>query len=56
MTWTNKDFGIHTVTENQGLFGSKELRPDQTFGFTFEDTELMDITTNFIPKWSEKLL
>lgn len=25
MIWTNKDFGIHTVTEDQGLFSSKDF-------------------------------
>jgi len=37
VTWINKDFGIHAVTENQGLFGSEDLRPDQTFEYEFED-------------------
>ncbi|MDN5847825.1 MAG: cupredoxin domain-containing protein [Candidatus Nitrosocosmicus sp.] len=38
VTWTNKDFGIHTVTENQELFGSEDLRPDQTFDHTFDSS------------------
>lgn len=28
VTWTSKDFVIHTVTEDQELFSSKDLRPD----------------------------
>ena len=52
--WINKDFGIHTVTENQGLFSSENLRPDETFEYTFEDAEIMNITVNSILKWLEK--
>src|SRR3712207_4700060 len=33
--WVNMDFGIHTVTDNQGSFSSKDLRPDQTFEYIF---------------------
>lgn len=34
--WIHKDFGIPTITENQGSFSSKDLRPDQSFAYTFE--------------------
>ena len=36
MTWTNKDFGIHTITEDQDLFNSKDLRPAYTFDHRFD--------------------
>ena len=36
VTWTNKDSGIHTVTEDQDLLSSKDLRPAQTFDNTFD--------------------
>jgi plastocyanin len=28
--WTNDDFGIHTVTDNDGAFDSDALRPEDT--------------------------
>ena len=34
--WTNDDFGIHMVTDNDGAFDSDTLRPDDTFEFTFD--------------------
>ena len=40
--WLNKDFGIHTITENQGLFSSEDLRPDETFEHTFETVGTYD--------------
>jgi plastocyanin len=42
LMWINKDFGIHTVTENEGLFSSEDLRPDQTFEYTFETVGTYD--------------
>ncbi|MDF0680665.1 MAG: cupredoxin domain-containing protein [Candidatus Nitrosocosmicus sp.] len=42
VTWTNKDFGIHTVTEKQELFGSEDLRLDQTFDQTFDSAGTYD--------------
>lgn len=38
ITWTNKDFGIHTVTDSEESFSSDDLRPDQTFEHTFDST------------------
>lgn len=34
--WTNDDFGIHTVTDNNGAFESDSLRPDNTFEYMFD--------------------
>ena len=40
--WINKDFGLHAVTENNGLFGSDDLRPDQTFEHSFVSSGTFD--------------
>jgi plastocyanin len=48
IVWTNKDFGTHTVTENQGLFGSEYLQPDQTFEYTFNSAVTFDYHCSFI--------
>lgn len=37
VVWTNVDFGIHTVTDDNGSFESDNLRPDDTFRFTFNE-------------------
>jgi len=54
--WINKDFGIHTVTENQELFGSKDLRPDQTFEYTFEDTGTYEYHCKLHPEMVGKII
>jgi plastocyanin len=54
--WINKDFGIHTVTENQGLFGSKDLRPDQTFEYTFENAGTYDYYCKLHPEMVGKII
>jgi plastocyanin len=40
--WTNDDFGIHTVTDNNGAFESDSLRPDDTFEYTFDNVGTYD--------------
>jgi plastocyanin len=54
--WVNKDFGIHTVTDNQGLFGSKDLRPDQTFEYTFDDAGTYDYHCKLHPEMTGKII
>lgn len=54
--WINKDFGIHTVTENQGLFGSEDLRPDQTFEYTFENGGTYDYHCKLHPEMVGKII
>lgn len=54
--WINKDFGIHTVTENQGLFGSENLRPDETFKYTFEDAGTYDYHCKLHPEMVGKIV
>ncbi|MGD9533824.1 MAG: cupredoxin domain-containing protein [Candidatus Nitrosocosmicus sp.] len=54
--WVNKDFGIYTVTENQGLFGSKDLRPDQTFEYTFENTGTYEYHCKLHPEMVGKII
>lgn len=39
ITWTNDDFGIHTVTEDGGSFSSDPLRPDDAFIHNFIEVE-----------------
>ncbi len=40
--WTNDDFGIQTVTDNNGAFESDTLRPDDTFESTFNELGTYD--------------
>ena len=54
--WLNKDFGIHTVTENQGLFSSKDLRPDQTFEYTLENAGTYDYHCKLHPEMVGKII
>ncbi len=54
--WTNKDFGIHTITENNGLFSSEELRPDQIFEYTFSSTGTFDYHCNIHPTMTGKII
>lgn len=54
--WINKDFGIHTITENQGLFGSKDLRPDQIFEYTFEDAGTYEYHCKLHPEMVGKII
>ena len=35
VTWLNNDTATHTITENNGLFGSGPLPPGATFSYTF---------------------
>ncbi len=35
VTWTNQDTVGHTVTANDGSFGSQTINPGQTFSQTF---------------------
>lgn len=54
--WINKDFGIHTVTENEGLFSSENLRPDQTFEYIFENTGTFDYHCKLHPEMVGKII
>ena len=56
VTWTNEDFGIHTVTENNGIFGSEDLRPDQTFEYTFEESGAFDYHCKLHPMMTGKVV
>ena len=42
VTSTNRDTGMNTVTEDQKLFTSKDLRPNQTFEYTFDPAGTFD--------------
>ncbi len=53
--WINNDFGIHTVTENQGLFSSKYLRPVQAFEYTFEAAGIYDYHCRLHPEMTGKI-
>ncbi|MDQ4073796.1 MAG: cupredoxin domain-containing protein [Thermoproteota archaeon] len=54
--WTNKNFGIYTVTENKGLFGSEDLRPNQTFEHTFDSRGIFDYHCKVYPAMTEKII
>lgn len=54
--WINKDFGIHTVTEIQGLFGSEDLRPDEKFEYTFENAGTYDYHCKLHPEMVGKII
>lgn len=54
--WVNKDFGIHTVTENQGLSGSKDLLPEETFEYTFENVETYEYHCKLHPEMVGKII
>src|SRR5688500_4075857 len=56
LTCTNMDFGIHTVTENEELFGSEDLRPDQTFDHTFDSAGTYDYHCNLHPTMIGKII
>jgi plastocyanin len=53
--WINTDFGIHTVTENQGLFSSKDLRPNETFEYKFETIGIYDYHCKLHPDMVGKI-
>jgi plastocyanin len=55
VTWINKDFGIHTITENQELFSSKDLRPDQSFEYTFDSGGTYDYHCKIHPTMTGKV-
>lgn len=52
--WINKDFGLYTVTDNNGLFGSDDLGPDQTFEHTFVSSGTFDYHCEIHPSMTEK--
>lgn len=54
--WTNKDFGIHTVTDNQEKFSSKDLRPNQSFEHTFDATGIFEYHCNIHPTMIGKVV
>lgn len=54
--WVNMDFGIHTVTDNQGSFGSKDLRPDQTFEYIFNSIGTYDYHCRLHPDMTGKII
>lgn len=56
VVWTNNDFGIHTVTENNDLFSSKDLRPDQTFEYTFGESGNFDYHCKLHPTMTGKVI
>lgn len=56
MKWTNKDFGIHTVTENQDMFSSENLTPDQTFEYTLIKRVHLIIIANYISTLTGKVV
>jgi plastocyanin len=56
VTWLNNDFGIHTVTENQGLFSSEDLRPDETFEYTFDNTGTYNYHCKLHPEMTGKII
>ena len=56
VTWTNRDFGIHTVTENHELLSSKDLRPNQTFEYTFDSAGTFDYHRKLHPTVTGKIV
>lgn len=54
--WANKDFGIHTVTDNQGSFSSNDLRPDQTFEHIFNSIGTYDYHCKLHPNMIGKII
>ncbi len=54
--WINMDFGIHTVTDNQGSFSSKDLRPDQTFEYIFNSIGTYDYHCKLHPDMTGKII
>ena len=56
VTWTDKNFGIHTVTENQELFSSKDLRTEQTFEYTFDSADTFEYHFKVHPTMTGKIV
>lgn len=56
VVWTNKDFGIHTITENDGLFSSDNLRPDQTFEHKFDQSGTFEYHCKLHPTMTGKVI
>jgi len=56
VTWTDKDFVIHTVTESQELFSSKDLRPEQTFEYTVDSADTFDYHFKVHPTMTRKIV
>jgi plastocyanin len=54
--WVNMDFGIHTVTDKQGSFSSKDLRPDQTFEHIFSSIGTYDYQCRLHPDMTGKII
>jgi plastocyanin len=44
------------VTENQELFSSKDLRPDQTFEYTFDDAGIYEYHCKLHPEMVGKIV
>lgn len=56
VVWVNKDFGTHTVTENNGLFSSEYLRPDETFRYTFNSSGTFNYHCKIHPSMIGKVI
>lgn len=49
VTWANKDFSIHTVTENNGVFGSEDPDRIKLLNTDSKNQVLLIIIANYIP-------
>ncbi len=56
ITWTNKDFGIHTVTDSEETFSSDDLRPDQTFEYMFDSAGTFEYHCKLHPTMVGKVI
>ena len=56
VTWINTDFGVHTVTENNDIFSSDDLRPDQTFEYVFDQSGTFDYHCKLHPTMTGKVI
>ena len=56
VVWVNNDFGIHTVTENNNIFSSQDLRPDETFEYMFDKSGSLDYHCKLHPTMIGKVI
>ena len=56
IVWVNKDFGTHTITEDNGLFGSDYLRPDEAFRYTFNSSGTFDYHCKVHPTMTGRVI
>ena len=52
----NTDFGVHTVTENNDIFSSDDLRPDKIFEYMFDQSGTFDYHSKLQPTMTVKVI